>query len=531
MRLALTLLWLTLAMCGGIDRAVAHAALLAAHPADGALLEQAPATVRLHFNEPVRPLVISLIDAAGRTHRGLPAAALNEVIEVTVPADLPPGSHVLSYRVASGDGHPVGGSMVFSIGTSAGSLTRIDHTQGISVHRWLWLARVAFFTGLFAGAGGTFFQAWLTPRAAGRALEPVLIGLIGCGIAAVIAALGLQGVDALGEPIASLGTVEAWAAGWRTSFGPAAAIGATALVLAGMGLTGPTRRRRACSLAGLVGVGLSLACTGHASAASPQWLTRPAVFLHAIGVAYWIGALIPLLFAVREARAQALPVLRRFSTGAMVAVPAVVLAGALLAAIQVQSLEHLIDTPYGRVLIVKALLVVVMLGLAALNRARLTPALASSGSSSKAWLVRTIATEMGLAAAIFCLVGLWRFTPPPRTMDAAAEAPASVGVHLHSPRIMAQVTLAPGSAGERRVRILLSSARAEPVDPKEVTLILANPQAGIEAISRAAQKVGPREWRVQGLILPQAGEWVITVDILVDDFEKASLEGSITLSP
>lgn len=248
-------------------------------------------------------------------------------------------------------------------------------------------------------------------------------------------------------------------------------------------------------------------------------------------LAYWIGALIPLLFAVREARAQALPVLRRFSTGAMVAVPAVVLAGALLAAIQVQSLEHLIDTPYGRVLIVKALLVVVMLGLAALNRARLTPALASSGSSSKAWLVRTIATEMGLAAAIFCLVGLWRFTPPPRTMDAAAEAPASVGVHLHSPRIMAQVTLAPGSAGERRVRILLSSARAEPVDPKEVTLILANPQAGIEAISRAAQKVGPREWRVQGLILPQAGEWVITVDILVDDFEKASLEGSITLSP
>ena len=44
----------------------------------------------------------------------------------------------------------------------------------------------------------------------------------------------------------------------------------------------------------LAGVGLSLASSGHAASASPQWLTRPSMFLHGVGVAFWVGALAPL---------------------------------------------------------------------------------------------------------------------------------------------------------------------------------------------------------------------------------------------
>ena len=45
---------------------------------DGATIEGAPPTVRLRFNEPVSPLVVSLTDAEGRTHRGLAVKARNE---------------------------------------------------------------------------------------------------------------------------------------------------------------------------------------------------------------------------------------------------------------------------------------------------------------------------------------------------------------------------------------------------------------------------------------------------------------------
>jgi copper transport protein len=281
----------------------------------------------------------------------------------------------------------------------------------------------------------------------------------------------------------------------------------------------------------MAGVGLALAWSGHASAAEPQWLTRPAVFLHALGVAYWVGALIPLALAVRQAPTQALPVVRRFSTGALVAVAVLTLAGLVLAVIQVQAPANLTGTDYGRVLIVKTLLVVALLGLAGLNRLRLTPALAVPGSSGDTWLVRSVAAEIALSVAILAVVGLWRFTPPPRTLAAASEAATSASVHLHSPRIMAHVTFSPGRAGATRARIVVASGRAEPISPKEVTLILAKPDAGIEAIARPARQKGRPGWLVDSLVLPQAGAWQVKVDILVDDFEKASLEGSIGIRP
>jgi copper transport protein len=58
--------------------------------------------------------------------------------------------------------------------------------------------------------------------------------------------------------------------------------------------------RRGLSLAALLGVGLALAMSGHASSASSQWLTRPAVLAHGIAVACWIGALAPLAILLRQ---------------------------------------------------------------------------------------------------------------------------------------------------------------------------------------------------------------------------------------
>jgi copper transport protein len=255
------------------------------------------------------------------------------------------------------------------------------------------------------------------------------------------------------------------------------------------------------------------------------------VFLHAVGIAYWVGALMPLALAVRQDPTQALPVIRRFSAGALLAVALLTLAGLVLAVVQVEAPANLTETDYGRVLIAKMLLVIMLIGLAALNRMRLTPALAIPGGSGGTWLVRSVAAEIVLSVAILGVVGLWRFTPPPRALAAATEAVASASVHLHSPRIMAQVTLSPGRVGAAQARIVVASGRAEPISPKEVTLVLARPETGIEAIARPARQDGRQGWLVDGLVVPQAGAWQVKVDILVDDFEKASLEGSITVRP
>ncbi|WP_201862974.1 copper resistance CopC/CopD family protein [Microvirga soli] len=532
MRAIIITLWLALAGLWGSDAALAHAALVETHPADGAVVEDGPAAVRLRFNEPVSPLVIGLTDARGRSHPGLRTIARNELLEIFLPPDLPRGTHVLSYRVNSGDGHPIGGAVVFSIGAPTEAGNRSGETgTGEGAGTVLWLARVTLYLGLFAGVGGAFFRAWLAHGLPGVAVDRVLHASIAVGIVASAASLGLQGIDALGGTLADMAAPAAWAAGWGTSYGQTTAAGTAALILGWLSMHGPDGWRRAGSVSGMGAVGLSFALSGHASAADPQWLTRPAVFVHAVGIAYWIGALIPLAIIIRKAPGAAFPVVRRFSTGALVTVAAITLAGIALAVIQVESTANLIGTAYGQVLVAKTLLAGALLGLAALNRRWLTPAMTAPEGSGAKWLVRSVKAEIVLCLAILALVGLWRFTPPPRALASSAEASRPASVHLHSNRLMAQVTMSPGRVGPTRARIVVATGQAEPIDAKEVTLRLARPDAGIEPIVRKARKVGSCAWEVDSLVLPLAGAWKATVDVLVDDFEKVSLGGSLTVKP
>ncbi|MCB8821492.1 copper resistance CopC/CopD family protein [Microvirga rosea] len=532
-RTVITLLWLAVATLCNCGPVFAHASLIESHPADGVVVQQAPSMVRLRFNEPVSPLAVSLTDARGQTYRDLPVSTSDETLSITMPPDLPHGTHIFSYRVTSGDGHPISGSVTFSVGapTGSGPSPRVEAETG--VRPALWFARVVLYLSLFMGAGGVFFTAWVAadpPKAMGS--RHLLEGFLTAGLIAAPLSLGLQGLDALGEPLTALGLPSVWIAGWRTAFGLTAATAVAALLVAWLGLHARSEEvRRGLCLAALSGIGLSLALSGHASNAAPQWLTRPAVFIHAVCVAYWIGALIPLVLVVRRKSAQALPIVRRFSAGALVAVAFLTLTGLILAWIQVGAPANLAGTAYGQLLIAKMALVAGLLGLAALNRRWLTPALAAPGGPAGSRLARSVATEIVLATAILALVGLWRFTPPPRALARATEVAAAASVHLRSSRVMAQVTLAPGRAGPASGKVVIASERATPLNPREVTLILAKPEAGIEPIERKARNTGRDGWQVDGLVLPLPGPWKIKVDVLIDDFEKASLEGNITIRP
>ena len=59
------------------------------------------------------PAVVSLIDAAGTTRDDAGVRVADDTIVMTLPEDLPRGTHIISYRVISEDGHPVAGSHGF----------------------------------------------------------------------------------------------------------------------------------------------------------------------------------------------------------------------------------------------------------------------------------------------------------------------------------------------------------------------------------------------------------------------------------
>ena len=94
------------------SEACAHASLVKAAPADGAVMPVPPATLTLTFNEPVSPLVVRLIGPDGAALAPIAVTAQDTTITISAPPALRRGTHVLSWRVISADGHPVGGSLM-----------------------------------------------------------------------------------------------------------------------------------------------------------------------------------------------------------------------------------------------------------------------------------------------------------------------------------------------------------------------------------------------------------------------------------
>jgi copper transport protein len=48
-------------------------------------------------------------------------------------------------------------------------------------------------------------------------------------------------------------------------------------------------------------------------------------------------------------------------------------------------------------------------------------------------------------------------------------------------------------------------------------------------VRRAATHRGDGHWRVEGLRVPVAGQWIVRVDLLIDDFTKLTLEDQVDL--
>ena len=514
MRLIAALVALLAALCLA-GAANAHAVLIGTEPGDGGVLMQQPKAVQLRFNEAVAPAAVSLIDAEGKSHEVVARAADQSVV-VALPDNLPRGTQVLSYRVVSQDGHPVAGSLLFSIGVVTGAA--VPSTDYV-VAGLIWLMRIGVYLGLFAGVGGVFFAAWIAPGPAG---ERVIFGSLNIGLASALLSLGLQGIDLLNLPLYALVTPAPWARAFSTSLGPSLLIAIAAMVTARIAWRSPTIRIAwVLTGASMLGVGFSLATSGHAATASPAWLTVPALFLHGIAIAYWVGALAPLATRARRQPDLLPPVLRRFSAVAVPVVGLLVLSGLVLAVIQLESIHALIDTNYGIILLVKLVLVLLLLGLAALNRFWLTPALAKNYRFGRE-LRGSIVLECLLIIAILAVVAGWRFPPPPRALAAAAEAP--LAIHIHTDAAMFQVLISPGKVGADDFVLQLMQGDASSLPSKETTLTLSLPERGVEPFERTAALGPDGYWHVRGVTLPLPGRWHMRIDALVTDFQRVRLE-------
>ncbi len=505
--------------------AAAHAALIGTEPAAGAVVATAPARLSLTFSEPVTPLVLTLVRPDGESVPLASFRADGRTVEIDPPPRLSPGTHALGWRVVSQDGHPVAGSLLFSIGAPSPAPS-LAEPANLLVLFALWGARVAFYIGLFLGIGGALALAWLA--AGGRDGSRFAGATLVLGLAAAPLSLGLQGLDALGAPLSGLALSAVWRAGFATSFGSTALIALASLIAALSALAAP-RLARPLTACALAGVGAALAASGHASAAEPQWLTRPMVALHGAAIAFWAGALVPLGLSLRRDAPSAARFLRHFSRSIPPVLIVLAAAGVVLAVIQVETPSALWVTAYGRLLVAKLAVLCLLFGLAAVNRWRLTVPAQQGERRARARLARSIMVETLLVLAIFGIAAGWRFTPPPRALAIAAAQPALA--HFHTPEAMAELTVTPGHTGRVSAAIVVFDGDFGPLAASKVTLALSKPGSNAAPLERPATNGGDGIWRVDGLVIPLAGTWDARIDILSPDSRKVSVEGPLDIRP
>ncbi len=519
--LAALLFLLTLALPGG---ALAHAQLRASAPAEDAAVASAPTEIVLTFNEPISPLGLRLIGPDGTT-REVEGAAANETLTVPLRAALGNGTHLLSWRVVSADGHPVGGTLTFHIGgASAAPPASVETASGTA--RAVAFLRLLLTAALVVAVGSAVF-AVLVARGSSDP-GPARFGRLAAilSVPAGLALLGAQGLDLVTLPPTALLTITPWQAVATAPLALTVALSTCAAALALFALqAGPGRAAVALALGAWVLAGVSFAVSGHASAAPPRWLTAPAIALHSIALIFWLGALLPLLFALRGAGRQV--VLRRFSALAVPMVALLLASGAALIWAQTGGdLPALIGPAYGTLLGAKLVLVLILLAFAARNRLVLMPALAAGAPDAASRIIRAIRVEIVLGLLILALASAFRLTPPPRALVPPAEP---VSVHIHTDRAMVDMTLTPGRAGTVGVAVEFQTGAFEELVPQEVAVTFAMPAAGIEPLRIDARPGEDGLWRAGPVMLPTPGEWDVSLRILVSDFESLTLRDTITL--
>jgi copper transport protein len=412
--LALALAW-ALVQAGA---ASAHARLLRSEPADRVVLIQAPTSVRLFFDDAVRPGsgMRAIENGGGSVLGGKPRLEGNRTVVLPLRSGLRNGDYTVLWRVVSDDGHTIAGVVAFGVGTGrappqAALSAPNGRALGDLLGRWL------LFAGLLAAVGTAVFIQVVLRRAELRAG------------AAEKAERRLQGVMAVGFILFVFGVAPLIHHNpFDTRFGSALSVGVVLATVAGtlaaIAIVDPHLRVPA-ALVGLPLIAVP-SFAGHALDAGQPWFQAVVDLVHISAAAVWLGGLLSFALVLPLFRDDLglRELARRFSIVTVFAVAAVATAGVVRAVGELSSVSQLWSSSYGRLLLVKSGLLAVLVLLGWTNRYRLVPRLGND-PATVGRLRRNVGAELLLLAGIVTVVAFLTDTRPGR--DIARAAPATPG--------------------------------------------------------------------------------------------------------
>ncbi|AXI78705.1 copper resistance protein CopC [Peterkaempfera bronchialis] len=442
-------------LLGGAGTASAHAALISTDPGQDAVVATAPSRIVLTFSEGVTLSDDSLqvYDPAGKQVEQGPPGHVDgkgSTAAVQLRGGLAQGTYTVSWRAVSEDSHPVSGAFTFSIGTKSETAVPAGVSRqgggSTAVGALYGTARAVAYGAFALLVGSAAFLLLCWPRGvSARPVQRLLMTGWGGLLLSTVAVVLLRGPYEKGSGLADAFDLTLVRATLDERLGTALAARLLLLAAAGvflsllvgqLGQDGEARReapsaekqadpadpeeaelrrleRRAAArperdirlglgAAGLL-LALALAATwagaDHAAVGIQAGLALPLDILHLVAMAVWLGGLVTLLVGLgipRERGGVGAAAVGVFSRTAFCCVAVLVATGVYQSWRGLGSWSALVDTGYGRLLLIKVGFVGVMLGIAWFSRAwtaRLLAAAPRAGAESKAEVAAAVVPD------------------------------------------------------------------------------------------------------------------------------------------
>ncbi len=529
---ALLVLALIPAMLLGISQpAYAHADLVSTDPVEGAVLQTAPDDVLFTFDEAVRgvPDGVQVFDSLGELV-DVTSTVEGTALRVGLTDQLRTGTTVITWRVVSEDGHPIGGALTFSVGAPTPVVTP-SPSDSSSIPRAPWTltsARWVGYVSLFLATGLVMFAALFLPtgpeadrprrRSAAAARTAAAVAAV-----AWLAVLPITALYRLGGGPGLLTQGPTWSSLPPAEYAVAAAVAVgSVLAVALLSSGSASRQRRVAAVVAAAVAAMAPALAGHTRAASPQVLAVGADALHLLTGSVWLGGLAGLALTLPGLSGRgtaAAETLARFSTAAAGILAALVATGSLLVWRILGSWNALVDTGYGQLLLAKIVIVLVALAIAAWNRWSLLPRLEHANRRVLTRpVVRATVIECAVLAVALLVTGFLVDTSPE-----TGSPPASAAVEADPDTrtttlgdVEVRATLTPLVRGSNTVTLRLTSATGEPTEGVSPPVVrLSSDRATLGAVP--LRPVSPGLYTAQ-VMLPAVGTWRMQVSLRVSEF-------------
>ncbi len=496
--------------------ASAHAELLSSYPANQELLAESPIEIALQFTEAVDPIEpgIRLLDADGDEVELGPVdqSAGSERMQASIPTTLDDGTYVVAWQAVSTDSHRVRGSFTFSVGVlSAVAPGVVDGlfdggADSSSEDFLLGIGRFVSYAGVGLLAGGLVLAVALSPSTVGsRRVGVLLVVAAELAIVGTVWMIAAQ-ANMIGDSFLS------WDAVAETQSGQwwIARLVVIALFCVLIPLRPRLVVRGALFVVGALAIGMLgvVAAGGHAISGDSVVAGFVSTVVHLAAMSIWLGGLAVVLVAPPPGEFWS--TVRRFSPWALGSVVALAATGTVNAWRQLGSIDDLTDSSYGRWLVIKLVLVVLVVAVAAFSR-RLVH---TRGDDAAVIVRRSVGVEIaGVALILGATAGLVNSPPP-------TDAPETVSVSAVVGDRVAQVELEPAVTGGTEMHVYVTSPSGALDSADEITVTAGLPEQDIPAFDVEVFPAGLNHVVSTDVNLPVAGLWTFEVTARYGEFDE-----------